>query len=316
MSTRGSIPIVILTAIWSFTSTSTTQSLAAPPPGKGKDQPKLAVSVTPSSVAEGEQAVGTVSHDNSDLSSPVEVTLTSSDPGQATVPNSVTIPAGSASVSFLALGVDDSVADGDQSVTITAAAEGYQSGSANLTVTDTPVEYTIQEIPVPGIGTVWINGMTNSGFVYGWFTDTVDGVTVYRSGWIYDQLDGVFYDLNQEASLLMQAQTLFGPDASILSVVGMNSRGDMVGYVEDTAAIRKGYVIDTSFEGQFSSNPADWTIRALPDFGSDYTYGRRINENGDVLGVYRRADGTSDAYLYNPWLDTAAEPHACQCLGS
>ena len=316
MTTRCSLSLVILTTVFSLTSA--TRSLAAPPPGKGKNQLKLSITVEPSSIAEGEQAVGKVSHDNSDLSSSVVVTLSSSDTGEATATNSdtggatVTIPAGSASATFDVTAIDDSVTDGDQSVTITVSADGYQSGSANLTITDPAaspeVEFTIEEIPVPGNGTVWINGVTNSSFVYGWFTDTVDGVTVYRSGWIYDQFNGSFYDLNQEASLLSQVESLFGPDAGLDSVVGMNSRGDMVVYVEDSSGIRKGYVIDTSLDGQFSPDPADWNVQALPDFGSDFTYGRRINEIGDVLGVYKRADGTSDAYLYNPWLGTPDTP--------
>lgn len=304
MTTHRGILTVILTTIWSLNST--TYSPAAPPPGKGKNQVKLSVTLTPSSIKEGEHAAGTVSHDNSDLSSPVEVTLSSSDPGQATVPASVTIPAGSASVSFAAIGVEDSVADGDQSVTITAAAEGYQSGDANLTVTDPPVEYTIQEISVPGNGTVWINGITNSGFVYGWFTERVDGLTVYKSGYVYDQLGNALYDLNRDTGVLSIISAEFGFDGNASSVVGMNGHGHMVGYVEDGAGVRKGFVIDPTFEGQFDPDTSNWTVQALPDFASDATYGRRINEIGEVLGVYHRADGTSDAYLYNTWLGTPA----------
>ena len=35
------------------------------------------------------------------------------------------------------------------------------------------------------------------------------------------------------------------------------------------------------------------------------TYARRINENGDVLGVFNRSDATWGAYLFKPALNPA-----------
>ncbi len=65
----------------------------------------------------------------------------------------------------------------------------------------------------------------------------------------------------------------------------------------------KGFVIDTS-------DPANWIVRILPDFGRSYTYGRKINDNGDILGFYYRPeDNTYELFLYNPWLlDTNGDP--------
>jgi len=71
-----------------------------------------------------------------DLSSDLVVSLTSSDTSEATVPATVTIPANQASVTFDIDAVDDDLLDGTQSLTITASAAGYVSGSDTLDVTD------------------------------------------------------------------------------------------------------------------------------------------------------------------------------------
>jgi exo-beta-1,3-glucanase (GH17 family) len=79
----------------------------------------------------------TVSRSNvADLSAPLVVTLAGSDPTEATVPASVVIPAGQAAVTVPVDAVDDARLDGPQTVTVTASAAGYVSGSAMLEVTD------------------------------------------------------------------------------------------------------------------------------------------------------------------------------------
>ena len=62
--------------------------------------------------------------------------MSSSDTTEATVPATVTIPANQASATFTVTAVDDTLLDGTQTVTITAAAAGYVSGSAAVDVTD------------------------------------------------------------------------------------------------------------------------------------------------------------------------------------
>ncbi|MEZ6086979.1 MAG: hypothetical protein R3C05_02885 [Pirellulaceae bacterium] len=58
------------------------------------------------------------------------------DLGGATVPTSVTIPAGSDSATFTITGVDDLIVDGTQSVIITASADPFVGATAGIDVTD------------------------------------------------------------------------------------------------------------------------------------------------------------------------------------
>ncbi len=69
---------------------------------------------------EGGSAVGTVRRFNTDLSSPLTVTLSSLDTTEATVPTTVVIPAGADRVTFPITAVDDDLLDGTQNVTIVA----------------------------------------------------------------------------------------------------------------------------------------------------------------------------------------------------
>lgn len=88
-------------------------------------------------------ATGTVTR-SGDTSSALVVTLESDSPDEATVPASVTIPAGQDSVTFSVDAVDDLEPDGNQTVTITASGTEIFSGSAVITVAD-------NEAPIPTI---------------------------------------------------------------------------------------------------------------------------------------------------------------------
>ncbi|MFZ9936724.1 MAG: choice-of-anchor I family protein [Luteolibacter sp.] len=98
----------------------------------------LSVTVTPSSFSESATnpaATGTVTR-TGDLAGDLEVTLSSSDTTEATVPASVTIPDGAASVAFDLTAVDDSFPDGNQTVTLSASASDALPGSTDITVED------------------------------------------------------------------------------------------------------------------------------------------------------------------------------------
>lgn len=64
------------------------------------------------------------------------VLLSSNDPTAATVPAKVVIRAGQTSATFMVTAVDDDRLDGTQSVTITAAATGYEAAAASVDVSD------------------------------------------------------------------------------------------------------------------------------------------------------------------------------------
>ena len=98
----------------------------------------LTVSATPSSFSESAAnpaSVGTVSRTGATTSALV-VTLSSSDTTEATVPATVTIPIGAASVPFDITAVNDSFPDGNKSAIITASATGTAAGTTTLTVND------------------------------------------------------------------------------------------------------------------------------------------------------------------------------------
>ncbi len=101
------------------------------------DSESISLDISPSDISErGGTAVGTITRSNTDTAQPVTVTLASSDLSEATVPNTVTIPANQSSVTFTITAVDDDLLDGTQSVSITATANGYISGVKSLNVTD------------------------------------------------------------------------------------------------------------------------------------------------------------------------------------
>ncbi len=95
----------------------------------------LSISLTTISEKDG-TATGTVTRSNTDIASPVTVTLVSNDTTEANVPSEVTILAGQTSVSFTVTAVDDNLLDGTQAVQISVSAAGYIGNSQSLNVQD------------------------------------------------------------------------------------------------------------------------------------------------------------------------------------
>ncbi len=97
--------------------------------------PALTVSFASSSVYEGTTATATVTR-NTSTTGALVVNLASTDPTAASVPQTVTIPAGQASVSFSVYAVPGGVPEGMQQVQISAAAAGLDTGIATLGITN------------------------------------------------------------------------------------------------------------------------------------------------------------------------------------
>ena len=254
---------------------------------------KLTVSVSPSTIVEGSTATGTVTHNNSSVSSPVTVTLSSNDTTEATVAATVTIPAGTNTVNFAVTAINDNIADGSQPVTITTAATGYASASTNVTVKDAPTfQYvlTLPSLPPDGTGTVYKNDINNRGQMVGWYT-TATG----RKGYICDT--------SRSSSIIdLTALTLPGIPAGyqISSVVGINEHQVLVGYLTNDFGATGVDGNPIAFAVDFAAvNPV---VDLLPDMGSTRSYGSKINENGDILGVYTDEVGAWRGYIYNPGL--------------
>jgi len=92
----------------------------------------------------------TITRSNTDVAgSALTVTLTVDDPSEIAVPATIVIPAGQQSVTFPIDAIDDSLLDGTQTVTVSASASGYQSGSGSLDVLDFEgLSLTVQQNPV------------------------------------------------------------------------------------------------------------------------------------------------------------------------
>ena len=100
------------------------------------EEATLALTLNPTSISEnGGTSAGKVTR-NTPTEAALVVSLSSSDPSAATVPVTVTIPAGATFVTFTISAVDDSVVDGDQLTTITAAAIGHVLAEQTLEVTN------------------------------------------------------------------------------------------------------------------------------------------------------------------------------------
>src|SRR5262249_33850588 len=82
---------------------------------------------------------------NGSTTAPLTVALSTSSAAELTVPATVTIPAGKSAAPFSLTVHQDGVPDHDQLVTVTAAASGYQSGTARVTVLNSdPPQLTVQ----------------------------------------------------------------------------------------------------------------------------------------------------------------------------
>lgn len=115
--------------------------LAESPPARlmvrDNDGPALTLVVARKLVAEGlsPATTATVSR-NTATNAALLVNLSSSDTTEATVPPTVTIPAGAVSATFPVNTVQDNEVDGDQTVTLQAVAAGFSPGEDTLVVSD------------------------------------------------------------------------------------------------------------------------------------------------------------------------------------
>jgi hypothetical protein len=101
------------------------------------DEPVLTLTLAGDLLSEhGGTIEGVVSRTSPDMSTPLVVSLTSSDVTAAVVPPTVTILAGKSSAAFSVTGVDDPLSDGVQRTTITVAAPGFSADAQEILVAD------------------------------------------------------------------------------------------------------------------------------------------------------------------------------------
>ena len=120
-------------------------------------QTSLALSLSPATVTEGAAPVtATLTASPAPVADTV-VALSSSDTASATVPATVTIPPGQASVTFPVTVLDDTVLNGSRGVLLIANTTGYTNGTATLTVNDNETATLTVTAPASateGVGTV------------------------------------------------------------------------------------------------------------------------------------------------------------------
>ena len=112
------------------------------------DNENTNLTLTVAGVAEGGTASGSVAISGT-LPAALTVALGSANPARLTVPATVTIPAGSTSVTFTETGVANSATEGTSGVNLTASAAGFTADTKAVTVTDT----TLHHFTVSAIGT-------------------------------------------------------------------------------------------------------------------------------------------------------------------
>jgi hypothetical protein len=101
------------------------------------DGPSLSITVNPLSIPEGVANGGSLTVTRNTTSVvPLVVRLSSSDTTELSLPPTITIPQGQASVTIPLSGKSDPIADGNQQVTIQASADGFSQGIGWVIVTD------------------------------------------------------------------------------------------------------------------------------------------------------------------------------------
>ncbi|WP_294231469.1 M36 family metallopeptidase [Prosthecobacter sp.] len=114
------------------------------------DETPLIVLTGPATAREGDGAQSYTVTVNTVQAADLTLNVSSSDPGELTVPPTVTIPAGQFSVSFDAAPQDDSDMDGAQNATLTASHAGYPDATRVVSIADNEVNaYTIATIGSP-----------------------------------------------------------------------------------------------------------------------------------------------------------------------
>ncbi|OQX07261.1 MAG: hypothetical protein BWK80_49705 [Desulfobacteraceae bacterium IS3] len=137
------------------------------------------------------------------LNTDIVVSLTSDKPSEITIPDTVTIPAGTTSAVFDIRISDDNLLDGSQKVTVTAAASGYGSSADTVTVNDneTAVLYvTVPQRATEGDGILRGYGRVTAALVstdvsVSLSSDDTSEVTVPESVIIPAGKTGAFFDI-------------------------------------------------------------------------------------------------------------------------
>jgi RHS repeat-associated protein len=181
-------------------------------------QYRLSVSVDRNSIVENEGAavaLGTVTRQTGDASTPLSVRLVSSDTTRLSVRDTVTIPAHSLSASFPIDAVDDRLLNGILEVTITAHADGHVADDVTIEVLDYEPPSTLAATLVSGTLTIADpDGVPND------MTIRLDGTDL-----VIEDASEQFAGAPEGGTLSNGSQTLTIPLASITGALIINLGG-------------------------------------------------------------------------------------------
>jgi hypothetical protein len=121
---------------------------------------------------------------NGDLGSAVVFTVTNPDATELTVPATVSIPAGQATVDLSVTAFDDILIDGDQITTLTASFAAYQNGTIPVTTVDTTVPLlpsSVTESTTARPTFTW-TAVSNAVTYQLWVNNSSGGVVINQSG--------------------------------------------------------------------------------------------------------------------------------------
>ena len=163
----------------------------------------LSLVIDQASISEnGGTAMGTVTR-STGTSGNLSVMLMSDDTTEATVPPSIMILDGSDSATFTIIGIDDSIVDGTQTVTITAFATGFTDGTDMIDVTDDDVPALSVSIDMTSIsenggsatGTVMRNTGTAGDLLVSLVSDDMSEATVPMTVMIPDGMSEATFSI-------------------------------------------------------------------------------------------------------------------------
>jgi len=247
----------------------------------GDPTPTLTVTLNRTSVVENAgsgAATGTVTRTGA-TTEELTVNLASSDTSEATVPAAVTIPAGQSSTTFAVAAVDDTATDGTQSVTITAAADGFDSGTATLQVADDE-EPVVQIVDDGGAGFARSGAWTDvagSGF-QGDYGYSARGTGADVASWTFTVTPGRY-----EVAATWFAHRNRATNAPFRVYDGSTLLGTVLVNQEQTPADLTDQSVGWKRLGTFSVTGTDLVVR-LTDAANEYVIadGVRMERVGDL----------------------------------
>ena len=218
------------------------------------ESPSLNIVIDKDVISETGTATATITR-NTDMTSQLVVTLNSSDTTEATVPNTVIIPAGQNSTTLTITGVSDGINDGSQTVNITASATGLNSGTDSLEVTD---------INVPDLVVTQLQGsQTTYTSKQSQFTYTIanNGIISASGSW----KDRVYLSTDNK---LDANDTLLGEFG--------------VGSTQNPANLLPGTSYDRTVTYYAPRNPGQYYLIGVTDTGNSINEGVSIGENNNT----------------------------------